>query len=274
MKPIAKGPLCGSLRGPSTRNGRQKALSYGHMGIVRFSMVSSLPSLIVSGFVAGSGKSILWWVTPQPLPTQIILVTSSSVIKDIESIRATGLALFAYYYFDFKDAGKQDRRGLLSSLLTQLCTRSHHGYDILSGLYEARENGLQQPSEDDLIQCLKDVLKHPGLGRVYIIMDALDESPNKPGIPSPREKVLHLMKELVGFPDLRVCITSRFEVDIEMVLGPLASHAVSLHGDRGQRRDIVDYIESIIKSDANMRKWEPEVRRLVINSLSENDNGM
>jgi hypothetical protein len=74
------------------------------------------------------------------------------------------LASVAYYYFDFKDSGKQDRRGLLSSLLTQLCTQSHHGYDILSSLYEAHENGLRQPSEVDLIQCLKDMFSHsPGM---------------------------------------------------------------------------------------------------------------
>jgi hypothetical protein len=153
-------------------------------------------------------------------------VTSSSIIKDIESIRATGLASVAYYYFDFKDTGKQDRRGLLSSLLTQLCTRSHRGYDILSKLYEAHENGSRQPSEVDLIRCLKNVLALPGHGRVYIIVDAVDESPNKPGIPSPREKVLQLMKELVDLrhPDIRLCITSRPEVDIRTVLEPLASH--------------------------------------------------
>ena len=202
--------------------------------------------------------------------------TSSSIIKDIESIRATGLASFAYYYFDFKDAGKQDRRGLLSSLLTQLCTRSHHGYNILSSLYDAHENGLQQPSEVDLIRCLKDVLALPGHGRVYIIVDAVDESPNKPGIPSPREKVLQLMKELADLhhSDIRVCITSRPEVDIQTVLEPLASHVVSLHDEGGQKRDIINYINSVVKSDANMRRWRPEDRQLVIDLLSQKVNGM
>jgi hypothetical protein len=46
-------------------NGRRRALSYGPTGIVRFSRVFLLPSLMV-WFVAGSGKSILWWVTAQP----------------------------------------------------------------------------------------------------------------------------------------------------------------------------------------------------------------
>ncbi len=203
-------------------------------------------------------------------------MTSSSIIKDIESTRATGLASVAYYYFDFKDAGKQDRRGLLTSLLTQLCTRSHRGYDILSRLYEAHENGSRQPSDLDLIQCLKNVLALPGHERVFIIVDAVDESPNGPGIRSPREKVVQLIKELVALqhPDIRVCITSRPEADIRAVLEPLASHAVSLHDEGGQRNDINDYIESFVESDANMQKWRPEDRQLVIVSLSQKSNGM
>ena len=149
-------------------------------------------------------------------------MTSSSIIKDIESIRAAGLASVLYYYFDFKDTGKQDRRGLLSSLLAQLSTRPHHGYNIVSKLYETHQNGSRQPSEVDLIRCFIDVLTLAGHGRVYIIVDAVDESPNKPGIPSPREKVLRLMKELVDLchSDIRVCITSRPEVDVRTVLEP------------------------------------------------------
>ena len=203
-----------------------------------------------------------------------MLVTSSSIIKNIESIPATELASVVYYYFDFKDTGKQDRRGLISSLLTQLCTGPRHSYNILSKLYEAHQNGSRQPSEVDLIRCLKDVLALPG--KVYIIVDAVDESPNKPGIPSPREKVLQLVEELVNLrcPNIRVCITSRPEVDIRMVIEPLASHAVSLHNEWGQRGDIINYIESVVESDANMRKWRPEDRQLVIDSLSQKANGM
>jgi hypothetical protein len=203
-------------------------------------------------------------------------MTSSSIIKDIESTRAAGLASIAYYYFDFKDTGKQDRRGLLTSLLTQLCMRSHPGYDILSNLYKAYDYGSRQPSEVDLIQCFKKVLALPGHGKVYMIVDALDESPNRPGIPSPREKVLQLIKELVNLrhPDIRVCVTSRPEVDIRTVLEPLASHDVSLHDQAGQRSDIVNYVKSVVDSDANLQKWRRKDRQLVIDTLSQKANGM
>ena len=59
------GPLRGSLTGRSITNGRRQALSYGRMGIVWFTLFLPPLSLMASGFVAGSGKTILWWVTPQ-----------------------------------------------------------------------------------------------------------------------------------------------------------------------------------------------------------------
>ena len=182
----------------------------------------------------------------------------------------------AYYYFDFKDTGKQERRGFLSSLLIQLCTRFHRGYDILTSLHEAHGNGSRQPSEVDLIECLKEVLASRARGRAYIVVDAVDECPNRPGIPSPREKVLRLIKELVSLrhPDIRIFITSRPEVDIRTVLEPLASHVVSLHDEGGQKGDIINYVKSVVESDANMRKWRQEDRQLVADSLSQRANGM
>jgi hypothetical protein len=125
------------------------------------------------------------------------------------------------------------------------------------------------------------VLEISGQGRVYVIVDAVDECvvnecPSNPGISSPRENVLRLIKELVDLrhPDIRVCITSRPEVDMRMVFGPLASHAVSLHDQAGQRGDIINYVESVVKSDPNMRRWRRGDRQLVINTLSQNANGM
>ena len=200
---------------------------------------------------------------------------SSSIIEDIKPKCATGLDSFAYYYFDFGDIRKQDRRGLLSSLLIQLCTRSHRGYEILLNLFGKSANGLRQASEDDMVQCLKKVLELLGHGRVYIIVDAVDENPNA-GMPSPREKVLRLIKDLVDLrhPNVYFCITSRPEVGIRTVLKPLALHTVSLHDQGGQRDDITNYIKSVVGSDLIMKGWTPEDRQLVIVSLSEKAKGM
>jgi hypothetical protein len=182
----------------------------------------------------------------------------------------------AYFYFDFRDINKQSRRDLLPSLVSQLSDQSHRHCDILNGLYLRHGSDAQKPSEDELIQCLKDMLTLPDQQPVYLIIDALDECPDTSGMPSPREQVLDLVKELVELssPNLRLCVTSRPEIDIQRALEPLTSLRVSLHEQSGQRQDIIDYVTSVVQSDAKMRRWRDEDRNLVIETLSERADGM
>ncbi len=200
--------------------------------------------------------------------------TSSSIIEQAATLRDEGLGLVAYYYFDFRDTAKQDVRGLLSSLVVQLC--ANLCYDILSRLYSKHDAGLRLPDDDALTQCLKDMLELPGQPPIYIIVDALDECPNSSGAPSPRELVLDLIEDLVELhlPNLRICVTSRPEVDIQEALEPLVSHSVSLHDEAGQKRDVIDYISSAVQLDRKMRKWRAKDRQLVVDALTQRADGM
>ena len=203
---------------------------------------------------------------------------SSSVIQDIESICKAGNASMAYFYFDFRDANKQDLRDLVSSLLTQLSACSRPRCDILSDLYSDHDEGKNQPSDRTLVKCLKEMLTLPGQHPTYLIIDALDESSGTSGIPSPRETVLQLLEDLVNLslPNLRICVTSRPEIDIRNVIEPLTSCRVSLHDQSGQKKDIVDYVRSIVYSSSEqiMRRWKTEDKELVIETLSERADGM
>ena len=182
----------------------------------------------------------------------------------------------AYFYFDFRDVDKQTRRHLLPSLVTQLSSQSNRCLDTLIRLYFAHEKGAKKPSEGALIQCLKEMLTLLGQHPVYIIIDALDECPNTSGMPSPREQVLDLLKELVGLslPNLHLCVTSRPEIDIKYALEPLTTLRVSLHEESGQNKDIIDYVKSVVQSDPRMRRWRDEDKNLVIETLSERADGM
>ena len=183
-----------------------------------------------------------------------------------------------YFYFDFRDIDKQHWRDLVPSLLTQLSARSGPRCDILSHYYSDHDGGAQQPSDDALTQCLKEMLTLPDQRPVYLIMDALDESSNISGIPSPRDQVLQLVKELVDLhvPNLHICVTSRLEVDIRDVLEPLTSLRVSLHDQSGQKKDIEDYIKSVVYSDSEpiIRRWRKEDKELVVETLSNQADGM
>src|ERR1700733_9105259 len=205
-----------------------------------------------------------------------MLSSSSVIIQDIEGVCNAGFASMAYFYFDFKDTSKQDYRALLSSILIQLSDQSDVYCDILLDLYSAHRRGSEQPSDDALARCLKTMLAALGEIPIYLIVDAVDECLNTSGIPTPREKVLRLIKELVDLKlsSLHLCITSRPEIDIRTALEPLAQHLVSLHDESGQKADIANYVNSVVHSDLRMRRWRAEERDLVVGTLSARADGM
>jgi hypothetical protein len=200
----------------------------------------------------------------------------SAVVQDIEGMHATGLATMAYYYFDFRDVKKQDCYGLLSSLVLQLSAESDSCYEILSQLYSDSTRGIRKPTISALKKCITDMLRLPGQGPIYIVIDALDECPNLSGTPSAREEVLELIEELVDLklPNVHLCVASRPEMDIRVVLESLTSLKISLHDESGQKEDIIEYIKSVVRSDRSMRRWKEEDKQLVIDTLSDRADGM
>jgi hypothetical protein len=135
-----------------------------------------------------------------------------------------------------------------------------------------------QPSNTVLTKCPKDMFTRPDQRPIYLIMDALDESPITSGIPSARERVLQLLKDLVdlGLPKLHICVTSRPERDIQNAIEPLTSLRVSLHDQTGQEEDIADYVRTVVysNSDTNMRRWKQEDKELVVKTLAERADSM
>jgi hypothetical protein len=256
-------------------NGGQLPLSCGYMANVRF-------YLVVLRLMDLNLYSGLWeehyLVCKFPLlsPGLAKTLISSSIIEDIIALREARSASLAYFYFDFRDEDKRNRRGLLLSILSQLSAQSNLYCGVLSRLYSAHDRGARKASEHSLKQGLKDMLSLPAQGPVYLIIDALDECPNNFGMPISREEVLELVNDLVNMrlPNLHICVTSRPEIDIQTALEPLTSLRVSLHNQTGQKKDIVDYVSSVVYLDTNMQNWREEDKRLVIETLSERADGM
>ena len=188
-----------------------------------------------------------------------------------------GRASLAYFYFDFRDEEKkQDLRNFLKSLLVQFSSYSNPCCKIISRLYTTHGKGAQQPSNDVLKSCLLEMLSVLAQKPIYIVIDALDECPDSSGMPTPREGVLNLLEELLRLriPNLRICVTSRPEVDIQDALGPLADISVSLHDQSGQKQDISDYVRNVVFTDKKTRRWRIDQRELVIEELSNKADGM
>jgi len=109
-------------------------------------------------------------------------------------------------------------------------------------------------------------------------LDAPDERPKTSGVPSFREQALDLVKDLADLrlPSLHICVTSRPEVDLQDTLESVASHTVSLHNERGQKRDITEYVKSVVHSNSvrEIRRWRDADKGLIIKTLSERADGM
>ena len=84
------------------------------------------------------------------------------------------------------------------------------------------------------------------------------------------------MEDLVEeqLPNLRICVTSRPEVDIKTLLEPLAFRSVSLQDAPGQKKDIRTYIESIVGTNKNMQNWSSHHKQLVTDVLTTRADGM
>ena len=204
------------------------------------------------------------------------MLVSSAIIQIVDTMRRAGFASLAYFYCDFRDDKKKDLQGLLSSLLVQLCHQSDSYCDTVSSLYKKQITGSPYPSDDALRRCLKNMLKLPGQAPVYLILDALDECPIESHLPDPRDRVLKLVRELITsqFPNIRICVTSRPEADIRVVLEPLSFRSISLHDESGHREDIARYIRSVVNTDPNIRKWRATNKELIIDVLTHKADGM
>lgn len=201
-------------------------------------------------------------------------MTSSTIIQDINDNEP---GHYGFFFFDFKNPDKSDARSLLSSLIVQLCDQSNHFFDIPLALYSSHRNKKQSPSVQRLTECLEGMLRVQHEVPIYLIIDALDECPFTNDRSSPRREVLNLVDKFVklNLPNLRICVTSRPEADIQAKLGPLTSifNTVSLHDESGQKNDIVNFVRSEVLYYANQRRWREEDREFAIKTLSDKADG-
>ena len=207
------------------------------------------------------------------------MTTSSAIIQHILKLCDAGNATLAYFYFDYRDKQKQNVRNVVTSLLVQLSAYSKPCCEVIYRLYSKHGKGMKQhqPSNSNLIDCLKEMLATVTQHPIFIVMDALDECPDL-GLPTPRDAVLNFVKDLVCLhvqvPNLHIFATSRPEVDIQNRLKPLAVNAISLQDESRQKAVISNYVSSVVSSDEQMKQWRDEDKRLVAKELSERADGM
>jgi hypothetical protein len=195
------------------------------------------------------------------------MLVSSAIIQDIDAMRKAGLASLAIFYFDSTDDQKRDLRGLLSSLLVQLCHQSDSYYHILLDFYKRHSNDVQLPRDDEVIECLTGLLIVSEQVPVYLILDAPDECSAL--IP----KFLEALRFKLQFRNLRIRVTSQLDADCQRVLTPLAFRSTTLHDESGHKDDINNYIKFFINADPMMQRWKVDDKEWAIKVLMDHADG-
>jgi ankyrin repeat domain-containing protein 50 len=193
--------------------------------------------LWLNGF-AGCGKSTL---------------CSTSIQYAFRHRRSNPRIGIAFFFFKFNDESKQDASAMLRALVLQLSSQLNDNHALLSGLYDRYRNAT--PPGHDLEDCLHQLVR--AFEHVYIILDALDESPrtkHRRGV----FEALVIIREWLE-PGLHLLVTSRDEADIRGVLHDelcaSPDEIVSMKNDSVDS-DIASFISSYLKSNRRLRKWE------------------
>ncbi|KAF9769656.1 hypothetical protein IL306_012906 [Fusarium sp. DS 682] len=98
---------------------------------------------------------------------------TSIVIDHLQKMTHHEEVGIAYFYCNFQSEQRQSARGLLSSLLKQLCGRLPSLPDSVKSSYKRFRKGTVLPSLEEISRALHQTVH--SYTRVYILIDALDE---------------------------------------------------------------------------------------------------
>lgn len=177
----------------------------------------------------------------------------------------------AYFFFTFRDATKQDASAALRALLLQLCGQIKGLEADLLQLKNSYDGGTPP------VNVLEEHLKRAILRcqDVYILLDALDESPAD----NSREEVLLVIERIRKWqlPGLHLLVTSRDLLDIR---DGLQFYGTDQDWERvwlnktNVQQDITNYVSYMINHDRKLLGWNKEQREKIKICLVERASGV
>jgi hypothetical protein len=190
-----------------------------------------------------SGSSPLLWLHGKAGCCKTILC--STVIEHVFSrVSSQDNVAFAYFYFSFSDAQKQNYTNVLLSMVAQL-SRKRSVHPLLSAAHSQAPS--QKPSFEVLEHILLALLEESKIS--YLVVDALDECSEEE-----REGTLEGFKRVTqSLPEIRLLMTSRKEVDIENFLSswPVTRLAID---EECVNEDIDLYVKNALGADRKLVK--------------------
>ncbi|KAI7467228.1 hypothetical protein KC351_g14133 [Hortaea werneckii] len=192
------------------------------------------------------------------------------MIEDIKQLCDTDENLGRFglgaFYFTFSDKQKQSYEDLLRSLVEQLAWKQ----DSYSRLQQAFDNASRGRLGKDELEKILD-LSFQAYDRVFITLDALDESPEENDI---RQKMLKQLEKLVQNAfNVKLLATSREVRDIQESMGMLKAERINV-ADSEVDKDIRKYVVSELSKDRRLSRLSDKTTSLIEDTLSARADGM
>jgi ankyrin repeat domain-containing protein 50 len=187
------------------------------------------------------------WISGRPGCGKTVL-SSTAIQYSLQHRRSNPSIGIAFHYFSFSDDSKQDVSGLLRALLLQLSNQVEDGDADLSSLHDTHKDA--HAPVPALMLTLKRVITK--FQDVYVVVDALDESPRG----EKRDAVLETLSEIRRWSmrGLHILVTSRDEHDIREHLELQLNEEVRMDKSVVDQ-DIKDYIIQRLQRDIKLKKF-------------------
>lgn len=196
-------------------------------------------------------------------------VLSATIIEHLKQQRDSSHVVLDFF-FDFTDTDKQTHDKLVRSLVEQLYSRCENSRKELDKLFSRCEDGNKQPGFESLSSTFLQMVQC--VGKVQIIIDALDECTTRPDL-------LQLLENLASsrHAGLQLILTSRKEESIE------AGLRCWLHQDNlvpiqqaPVNHDIREYVRRRLQNDKGFERWnsQPSVKDEIETELMKKADGM
>ena len=212
----------------------------------------------------------------------------SSVINYISNVIIQGkqglqnAEVMVYFYFTFADQSKQHLHAMILSFLAQILSSiASIPSIVLEKLKEAKTedpNLDNPPSSEHARKLLTAVLLDPGISRIYIAIDSLDESAEP-------EKLVQWISSILGTPQrnkIHFIASSRaLDRDIhrqmDEIINTDGSYQNTINLDdqvKNIEQDIKVYVEENLKEDPALKRWSVVLKNEVKESLLTGSQGM
>ncbi|EON63613.1 hypothetical protein W97_02841 [Coniosporium apollinis CBS 100218] len=137
-------------------------------------------------------------------------ITAAITINHLLRTVQNNTTRVAYVYCNYNAQADQTTTSLLSAILKQLAQARPSIPEPVARLYDCYAKRKTRPSLEEIINALQSVLSN--YSSAYVVVDALDECPDKHGT---RSQLLAKLRDLQSKTDLRLMVTSRFIPDIK-----------------------------------------------------------